>query len=458
MKNPIFVPELRDLLKRKKYDIIKSFLEVNHPKEIAEYLALLNPDEIWKILDLVDIYTQVDIFKYFEMDVQIDLVSGSMRSHITELLKELSPDSRADLFLNLEKDMADRLLLLLPINERADVLNLTSYNEKSAGSIMTTDHAILHENDKIESAIRKLRKEAPSRETIYYIYVIDDDGRLIGFVTLEKLILAKPRQRIRDIMKSEIIYASTEDDQEHAAKLIDEYDLLALPIVDNQERLMGIVTYDDAIDIIHEEHTEDMERLMAISGEVADKPYLDVPAFVHFKKRAFWVIILALIGLVTALIVRSYQKVLEALIVLAFYMPMLNATGGNTGSQSASVILRALALNELTPSDVWKVVKKELQISAMLSLCLGAIVFVRVLFFSSSDVPADISIMNVALVIAISLTLQVVWSTTLGAVVPLLASRLKVDPALVSSPLLSTLVDMGGIFIYFSVAKAILNI
>ena len=458
MKNPIFVPELRELLKKKKFSIIKSFLEVNHPKEIAEYLALLNPNEIWKILDLVDIYSQVDIFKYFEIDVQVELVAGSMRTRIMELLKELSPDSRADLFDNLEKDMADRLLLLLPIKERADVLNLTSYNEKSAGSIMTTDHAILNERDTVEHAIRKVRKEAPSRETIYYIYVIDDDGRLIGFVTLEKLILAKPRQHIRDIMKGEIIYASTEDDQEYAAKLIDEYDLLALPIVDKKDRLMGIVTYDDAMDVIHEEHTEDMERLMAISGEVVDKPYLDIPAFVHFKKRAFWVIILALLGLVTGLIVKSYQNVLEVLIVLAFYMPMLNATGGNTGSQSASVVIRSLALNELTFSNVWQVVKKELQISLMLSLCLGVIVFIRVLIFTSSDIPPTISIDSVALVISISLALQVIWSTTLGAAVPLLASKLKVDPALVSSPLLATLVDMGGIFIYFSVAKLILNI
>ncbi|MDR3238257.1 MAG: CBS domain-containing protein, partial [Spirochaetia bacterium] len=252
MKNPFLVPELRELVKKKKFNILKSFLEESHPKEIAEYICLLNPTEIWMILGLTDIYTRVDIFKYFEIDVQAELVSGSMRTHITELLKELSPDSRAELFLHLDKDVADRLLLRLPIGERADIINLTSYHEQTAGSIMTTDHATLNENDTVEHAIRKVRKEAPSRETVYYIYVIDNFGKLIGFVSLEKLILAKPRQHIRNIMKREVIYAFTEDDREHAAKLIEEYDLLAIPIVDAMERLMGIITYDDAIDIIRE--------------------------------------------------------------------------------------------------------------------------------------------------------------------------------------------------------------
>lgn len=458
MKNPALVPEIRELFKKKKTGILKAFLAENHPKDIAEFLSMLQPNEIWNILDLVDVYTRVDIFNYFDMDVQVELVSGEMKRHITELLKELSPDSRADLFLHLKKNVADMLLLLLPINERADVIKLTSYREKSAGSIMTTDHAFLNENDTVEQAIRKVRREAPSKETVYYIYVIDDEGKLIGFVSLENLILAKARQRIKDIMKREVIYAYVDDDEEHAAKLIEEYDLIAIPIVDGSQKLLGIVTYDDAIDIIRKEQTEDMERLMAISGEVADKPYLEVPAYVHFKKRAFWVIVLALFGLVTGLIVQSYQEVLATFMVLAFYMPMLNATGGNTGSQSATVVLRSLTLNEITPADIWKVVKKEFKISLMLSVCLGAIIFCRVIFFSQSDIGQGVSAERVALVIALSLALQVIWSTTLGAVVPLAAKKLKVDPALVSSPLLSTLVDMGGIIIYFSIAKLILGI
>ena len=458
MKNPVLVPELRDLLKRRKMDVLKSFLEENHPKEIAEYLGLMNPDEIWKILGLVDIYERVDIFRYLEIDVQVKMVSGSMRKHITELLRELSPDSRADLFLHLEKDMADRLLVHLPVHDRADVIKLTSYHEETAGSIMTTDHATLNEKDTVEVAIRKVRKEAPSRETIYYIYVIDDDGRLIGFVSLEKLILAKPRQRIRDIMKRDVIYAFTDDDQENTAKLIEEYDLIALPIVDRDEHLVGIVTYDDAIDIIREEQTEDMERLMAISGGVEEKPYLEVPAFVHFRKRAFWVVVLAMLSLLTGLIVQSFKDVLQTLIVLTFYLPLLTATGGNTGSQSATVVLRSLTLNELTPADILKVVKKELIISAMLSLCLGIITFTRVFMFSSTGIPGGVSVLSIAMVIGISLALQVIWSTTLGAVVPLVARHLKVDPALVSSPLLTTLVDMGGVIIYFSIAKIILGI
>jgi len=458
MKNPILVPELRELLKKKKFAILKSFLEESHPKEIAEYLGMMRAEEIWRLLNQVDIYLRSDIFQYIDIDVQVEMVSGSMKKNVAELLTEMPPDDRADLFQHLQKNVADRLLLYLPIPERTDIIKLTSYREETAGAIMTTDCATLNENLTVEEAIRKIRKEAPSKETIYYIYVISDEEKLIGFVSLQKLILSRPRQKIGKIMKKEVIYAYTDDDQENTAQMIEEYDLIALPIVDRSERLAGIVTYDDAIDIIRDEETEDLEKLMAISGGVEEKSYLEVPAFVHFKKRAFWVIILAFFGLLTGLIVEAFQETLQALIILTFYIPLLNAAGGNTGSQSATVVLRSLTLNELDPGDLLKVLKKEFLISLGLSICLGLITFGRVYFFPGAGIPEAFTLMNVSLVIGISLTLQVLWSTIFGALIPLLATRLKVDPAVVSSPLLTTFVDMGGIVIYFTMAKLILGI
>jgi magnesium transporter len=299
MKNPILVPELRELLKRKRFSILQSFMEEGHAREIAEYVTMLSPDEIWKLLNLVDKHRMVDIFSYLDMDVQVEMASGSTKKNITQLLKEMSHDDRADLFQHLDRDIADRLLVLLPVVERADIIKLTSYREETAGAIMTTDFITLNENDTVEKSIRKIRREAPSKETIYYVYVIDNDRRLIGFISLRKIILSQPKQKIGDIMKREVIYAHVSDDQESAARLIDEYDLIALPIVDAGERLAGIITYDDAIDIIREEQTEDMEKLMAISGGVEDRSYLDLPAHVHFKKRVFWVVILGMFGLVT---------------------------------------------------------------------------------------------------------------------------------------------------------------
>ena len=271
MKNPILVPELRELLRKKRFAVLKEFIDEHHEREIAEYLGLLRPDEILRILNLTGLYKRAEIFSYLDMDVQVELVSGESKKNVAELLMQMSPDDRADLFQHLEKSVADKLLLLLPLNERLDVIRLTSYLEETAGAIMTTDYATLLETDRVEQAIKKLRREAPSKETIYYSYVTDDGGRLIGFVSLRNLILARPRRRVESVMKRDIIFARVDDDREKAAGLIAEYDLIALPIVDHSERLVGIITHDDAMDIMRDEQTEDMERLMAISGGVDRK-------------------------------------------------------------------------------------------------------------------------------------------------------------------------------------------
>jgi magnesium transporter len=459
MKNPILIPEFRELLEKKEYSILKSFLEEGHSREMAELLEMMNPDEIWSILKLLDNYLRCEIFSYFDIDVQKTILATLNNRDISEILIWMSPDNRADFFQHLDKETANRYLLVLPIRDRANIIKLTSYDEETAGAIMTTDYATLNENDTVEESIKLIRHFAPSKETIYYIYVVDDTGKLIGFVSLRKLILAKPKKKIGKLMKSEVLYACVDDDKEDVAQLIEEYDLIALPIVDSSERLSGIVTHDDAIDIIREEETEDLEKLMAISGGVEEKSYLDLPSLVHFRKRAFWVVVLGVFGLVTALIVESFRDTLEALIVLTFYIPMLNAAGGNTGSQSATVIIRSLTLNELTPGDILKVIQKEFIISFFLSICLGAIVFFRVYYFPiGDDIPSKFSLTSIAAAISLSLGLQVLWSTIFGAIVPLVATKFKVDPALVSSPLLTTFVDMGGVVIYFTMAKMILGI
>ncbi|MDY6935052.1 MAG: magnesium transporter [Spirochaetota bacterium] len=459
MKNPIFIPELRDLLKKKKYQILKSFLEDHHEKENAEFLGLLEPDEIWKILNLVDIYKRAEIFSYLDMDVQVSMVSTELKKNVTELLMQMSHDDRADLFQHLEKDVVDKLLLLLPPKERRDILQLTSYCEGSTGAIMTTDYATLYENDVVEIAIKKLRRVAPSKETIYYIYVTDEQNRLIGFVSLRKIIIARPKQKIKDIMKKDVISIYVDDDQERAAKIIEEYDLIALPVVDHNEKLAGIITHDDAIDIIREEETEDLEKLMAISGGVEEKSYLDLPAYIHFRKRIYWVIILGVLGLFAGIILKVFQGSLEKLILLTFYIPLLNSAGGNTGTQAASVVLRAIILNELFPKDIMKVVKKELVISVLICLCLGSVVYIGVMLFSSGqDIPSGFKLQNIAALISLALSIQVIWSTLFGAVIPIFATKLKLDPAVISSPALTTLVDMGGITIYFTTAKLLLDI
>ncbi|MDY6968496.1 MAG: magnesium transporter [Spirochaetota bacterium] len=459
MKNPILIPELRELLKKKNFQILKSFIDDQHSKEVAEYLGLLEPQEIWEILDIVDIQKRSEIFCYLDMDVQVTMVSGQLKYKITELLKQISNDDRADLFLHLEKNVADRLMLLLPLNDRTDILKLTSYKEKTAGAIMTTDYANLYENDSIENAIEKIRSMAPSKETIYYIYVTNDEGKLIGFVSLRKMILSGPNQQIKDIMKKDVIYAYVNDEQEKAANLIEKYDLIALPVVDYNEKLAGIITYDDAIDVIRDEETEDLEKLMAISGGVEERSYLDIPVFTHFKKRISWVIILGVIGLLSSVIMKGFQGTLEKIIILTFYIPLLNSAGGNTGSQSATVVLRAIALKELFPRDISKVIKKEFLISTLICICFGLLTYLGVMLFSAGqDIPKEFTLTSIALLVSLALSIQVVWSTLFGAIIPIIATKLRLDPAVISNPALTTIVDMGGITMYFTLANQVLGI
>lgn len=459
MVNSLLVPEFRDLLKRKKFDFLREFIGEIHAKEAAELLAPLTPGDIWKILNLVDEHKRAEVFAYLDMDVQVDMISAGLKRHVLDLLTPMSKDDRADLFLHLDKNVADKLLTYLPARERTDVLHLTSYEDGTAGALMTSDFVALHEKDSVAEAVKKIRKTAPGKETVYYTYVLDAEGVLIGFVSLRKLILSKPQVKVREIMKSDIVVVEATEDQEKASNLINRYDLIAIPVVNSEHKMLGIITYDDAIDIIREEQTEDMERLMAISGPVEEKPYLDIGILTHFKKRVLWVIILGFFGILTGMIIQGYQRTLESLIILTFYMPLLNAAGGNTGSQSATVVLRSLALGELSPPDIFRVLRKEFFVSMLLALCLGAITFFRVhLLTDPSQIGGHFSLLSVATVIGLALSVQVVWSTIFGAIIPIIATKLKIDPAVFSSPALTTIVDMGGIVIYFTTARLILGI
>ncbi len=459
MGNTLLLPEIAELLRKKKFDFLREFISEMHEKEAADYLSSLSPSDIWKILNLFDAHKRADVFSYMDMDVQVKMISGGLKRHVLDLLTPMSTDDRADLFQHLDKHVADKLLTYLPSRERADVLHLTSYEEGTAGALMSSDFVALHENDTVASAIKTIRKIAPGKETVYYTYILNDSGVLLGFLSLRKLILSKPQVLVREIMKTDVIVVAATDDQEKASNLINDYDLIAIPVVNSDNKMLGIITYDDAIDIIREEQTEDMERLMAISGPVEEKPYLDIGILTHFRKRVVWVVILGFFGILTGMIIQGFQKTLETLIVLTFYMPLLNAAGGNTGSQSATVVLRSLALDQLKPGDIFRVLKKEFVISALLALCLGIITFLRVHLLTAPDqIGAEFTLLSVATVIALALSIQVVWSTLFGAIIPIIAVKVKIDPAVFSSPALSTIVDMGGVVIYFSIAKMILGI
>ncbi len=380
------------------------------------------------------------------------------RQELAQIVTEMSADDRVDLLKKMPVEQREALMPAIAQAEREDIRKLSSYPEGTAGAVMTSDYATLPPDITAQEAIEKLRREAPDKETIYYAYVVDKDRRLIGFVSLKNLILAKPDTLIKDIMNKDVIFAYVDEDQEEAARKIQKYDLIALPVVDRNHTLLGIITYDDAMDIITQEHTEDMEKLMAIGGAHEAAVYMKTSAIDHFKNRCGWVIFLAALGLISGAIVEKFENFIAQLTILATFMPMLADTGGNTGSQSATLIIRALALKEVSPRDFFKILVKEFKVSVLLGLTLSVVVFFRVYIYTlHKTLPPNVSLMSITFAISTALLIQVISSTLIGAMLPLAVAKLKKDPAVVASPAITTIVDITGLFIFFTITKMLLG-
>lgn len=458
-KDLLLVPDLREMLAADDSEALRSFCESGHPAVIAEFISDLSGQEAWTVLLHAVPALRSEIFSHLDEDLQVEIIGSLRREEVARLLAEMSPDDRADLFKQLPEDLRESVLPALAQAEREDIRRLSSYSEGTAGAVMTSDYASLAPHLTAFQAIERLREVAPDKETIYYAYVVDDRRKLLGFVSLKDLIIARREARVSDIMHGEVIFSRVEDDQEDAARKIQKYDLIALPVLDGDDALVGIITYDDAIDVITQEHTEDMEKFMAIAGSHEAGVYLKTSAWVHFKNRAYWIVGLAALGLVSGVIIHRFEATLMKLLILALYMPMLADTGGNTGSQSATVVVRALALGEITPRDVARVLFKEFKISVLLAVILGVISWGKVMFLSQgAEIPAGFSLARIGGAIAIALGLQVVTATLIGALLPLGAARMKWDPAVVASPALTTIVDITGLLIYFTTARLLLGV
>jgi len=459
MKNPLLVPELRDYLESDNKEALALFLDSTHPRVIAEFLSALAPAEAWKVLCVGDISLAAEIFSEMEEWFQAEVAETLNRRELAQLVTEMSPDDRVDLLARIPDNKRQRILSALAVAEREDIRKLSAYEEGSAGSVMTSDYAALSPELTAAEAIEKLRREAPDKETIYYAYVVDKERRLIGFASLKDLILAPAHESVEEIMNAGVISVRVSDDQEFAARQIQKYGLIALPVINGGDALVGIITHDDAIDIITREHTEDLEKFMAIQGSHDAASYLRTPALTHFKNRVLWVVGLAAAGLISGGILQHFEASLIHLMILAIYMPMLADTGGNTGSQSATVVIRALALNEISAKDMLQVLGKELKIALMLAAVLAVVAWIKVQLLSGgSPLPGGFTLPQVGGAIVLALSIQVVTSTLVGALLPMAAARLHLDPAVVASPALTTVVDITGLLIYFTCARMILGV
>jgi magnesium transporter len=324
---------------------------------------------------------------------------------------------------------------------------------------MSTDFATVLESMNGRQAIDKVRTDAPSKKMVYYIYVVDDEMKMQGFLTLKDLIMASPDATIRDLVHRDYVFARVSEDRESVAFKIEKYDLVAIPVLNEWDQLAGIITHDEAIEIIRAEHTEDLEKFMGITPDHQDMYYLETSSFQHFRKRITWIVMLAILGITSGLILHHFGNVLEQLIVLAMYMPMMVATGGNVGSQAATVVIRALALGHVSLQDWGQIILKEAKIAVFLALCLGLLAIGQVLIISwGAPLPAHLKLIKIALVVGAALSLQVISSTMIGAALPLLVRRLGGDPAIAASPAITTLVDITGLIIYFNLAVLTLGL
>lgn len=454
MRHPLLAPDLRELILERDEAGLRDFFASHHPADSAELLDDLAADEVQFVLLLLDGRARAAVFSYLEPDLQ-DGVSGLMeRNSLASLLTYMSHDERADLVARLPPERTEQIMPLLARAEREDIRTLASYQEGTAGAVMTSDYATLPAESTAAGAIERLRHEAPDRETIYYCYVLDHARRLVGFVSLKDLILAPPAKLVSQIMQQGVVSATVDEDRELAARKLMEYDLIALPILDAEQRLVGIVTHDDVIDVIVDEATEDVYRMGGVEPLVDS--YLRTPFATLWGKRGFWLAILFVGGFLTTTALARYESVFTRLPALVLFVPLIISAGGNCGSQSATLITRALALGEIRPRDWFHVLWHEILMGASLGLALGVVGFLRAWMTPVNDLQ-DGAVGRLAMVVGIGVAVVVVAGNLAGALLPLALKRLGLDPALMSNPVVASLVDVTGIVAYFAIAEMMLT-
>lgn len=446
MYHSLLLPDLRMILEEGDTGGLKEFCEALHPAVTAEVLEGLTPQEAWRVLSTCEYELQAEILQFFSLPYQVALVESVERKQLSRLIEAMAADDRVDLLERLDPEHVENIMPLIAQAERGDIRKLLSYPEHSAGSIMTTEYASLPETITVGEALERLRRQAPNRETIYYVYIIDDNRHLHGFVSLREIILAKPATKISEIMRRDMISVRVDDDQEYVAQELGRYDFIAIPVVDNQNRLVGIVTHDDVLDVVQEEATEDAHRLGAVEP-FADS-YLSMPLLTLAWKRGIWLVILLGTAMITAAVLSGYEWVSVKYEWLVLFIPLVLASGGNAGSQSATLVIRAIALGEMTRRDNLRMARREFILATILGSGLMLLGFAAASCFVT---------VQQAGVVGITVFLVVVLGTCTGAMLPIVFKRLGMDPALMSNPLISALVDVLGLLTYYNVALIIMG-
>ncbi|MBX6331714.1 MAG: magnesium transporter [Gemmatimonadaceae bacterium] len=442
-------PDILALLKESPADLSAETEEM-HPANLADVAETLEPDDVRALLAALPPARAADVLEYLSEELRTEVLETMPSEQAAALMSEMTPDDRADVLEELEEEHADDILSDLPREARGETERLLAYAPDSAGGLMTTEFVSVPQSMRVEDALNVVRTVARSgrREAVYSIYATDPAGRVRGVLSLRELLAAPEGARIEDLAWTDVITVPATADREEVARVTTKYDLVAVPVVDEMGRIIGVVTVDDVIDAIVEEQTEEVQRLGAV--QPLEEPYFAASFWNIARKRGGWLILLFVEEMFTGTALRHYQATLESAIALMFFVPLIISSGGNSGSQSATLITRALAVGDVRLRDTWRVIIRELGQGIALGAFLGAIGLVRALMWGNGS--------HIAAVVGLTLLFVVLTGTLVGALLPLLLTRLGFDPAIASSPFVASFVDVAGIVIYFNVARHLLGL
>ncbi|WP_026517543.1 magnesium transporter [Butyrivibrio sp. MC2021] len=443
------VEVLQDLLSSRQYTLLRQTISEMNTADIAAAMGEMENEESLKMFRILPKDMAADVFAYLELDAQQYIIRSLSDREASNIIDNLMADDATDLLEEMPANVVKRILANASPETRADINHLLRYPEDSAGSIMTVEYVDLREDMTVSDAIDRIRQKGVDSETINICYVVTKQKILVGTVALRYLLIMKPEEIIGDIMNTNVISINTMTDQEEAARMFQKYGFTAMPVVDNETRMVGIITIDDVVDILEEEATEDIEKMAAIVP--SDKPYPKVGIFETYKNRMPWLLLLMISATFTGAIITSFEEALAAYVVLTAYIPMLMDTGGNAGSQASVSIIRGLSLKEIEFDDIFKIIWKEMRVAFLCGVTLSGASFIKLLVLDKLEVP-------VAAVVCLTLLIVVLIAKLVGCCLPMIASRIGFDPAVMASPMITTIVDALSLLVYFNIATRMLHL
>ncbi len=445
----LLAPDILALLDESPGDIPTETEEL-HPKDLADVAAMLPHERLAGFLRVLGPARAADVMEYLDEELRVELLEEMSTAQAAEIVSEMTPDDRADVLEDLEQETADEILHDLPVAARQETERLLQYEPDTAGGLMTTEFVSVEQGLTVEEALDLVRAAARSgrKDAMHTIYTVDERGTLAGVMSLRELVAAPPGAKVVDVAWTEIVKLPATADREEVTQVTSEYDLVAVPVVDAFDRIIGVITVDDVIDALVEEQTEDVQRLGAV--QPLEEPYFQAGFWNVARKRVGWLVFLFIGEMFTGTAMRQYEDTLAAALTLTLFIPLIISSGGNSGAQSSTLITRALAVGDVDLRDAFRVLRREFGQGVVLGACLGTLGFVRALMWGTPS--------GMAAVVALTLVLVVIVGAVVGSMLPLFFQRVNVDPAVASSPFVASLVDVTGIIVYFTIARQLLNL